>query len=311
MVRSKGNIRKNGTVPSPENNGRSNSMTPVTIIKKRPLVSYFVLTFILSWSGVIIVSFSTGMPAPSATFESIAPVAMLPFVIGPTVVSLFLIGIIYGKKGFKNLLTRLIKWRLPFKWYAFSLLTLPVLALIILLLLSRFSNDFIPKILTVDNKIDLLLTGLSVGIILTLFEEIGWSGFAVPELRKRYSVLSTGLVLGIIWGAWHFLPVFYGCGDISGKFDFQLFYPGLFFHYAGLIPFRILMTWVYIKTESIILPWIMHATLTSCAFFILNISSTGFPLLVYYISLSLLFWIIVLIAIKSENNRKKHLNRKT
>ncbi|HOV15368.1 MAG TPA: CPBP family intramembrane metalloprotease, partial [Spirochaetota bacterium] len=138
---------------------------------------------------------------------------------------------------------------------------------------------------------------------LTLFEEIGWTGFAIPELRKRFSILSTGLLLGTLWGAWHFLPVFFGCGDISGKFDFQLFYPGLFFHYAGLIPFRILMTWLYDRTDSILLPWIMHATLTSCTFFILNISKTGFPLFIYYVALSLTLWIIVLLVMISNKRR--------
>ena len=62
-----------------------------------------------------------------------------------------------------------------------------------------------------------------VGIFLTFFEEIGWTGFAIPELRKRFNILSTGLLLGALWGAWHFLPVFFGCEDVSGKFDFQLF----------------------------------------------------------------------------------------
>lgn len=79
-------------------------------------------------SGIIIVSFFTGMPAPSKTFESIAPIAMLPLVIGPTIVSLFLTGIIYGREGLKSLFSRLVKWRISYKWYIFALLTLPILA---------------------------------------------------------------------------------------------------------------------------------------------------------------------------------------
>ena len=103
-------------------------MKPLGLIKKYPTFTYFVLTFILSWSGIIIVSFFTGMPAPSKTFESIAPIAMLPLVIGPTIVSLFLTGIIYGREGLKSLFSRLVKWRISYKWYIFALLTLPILA---------------------------------------------------------------------------------------------------------------------------------------------------------------------------------------
>ncbi|MBN2651324.1 MAG: CPBP family intramembrane metalloprotease [Spirochaetales bacterium] len=271
-------------------------MNTFKFLIKRPILNYFIITFVFSWSGIIIVSFFTGIPAPSKTFESIAPIAMLPLVIGPTFVSLLLTASIYGKSGLKGLISRLFKWKLNIKWYIFALLTLPIIASITLLSLSQYSTDFLPDIITSENKIDLLITGLLVGIVLTLFEEIGWTGFAIPEMRKHYSVLTTGLLLGALWGAWHFLPLFYGCGDTSGKFDFQLFYPGLFFHYAGLIPFRILMTWLYEKTESILLPWIMHATLTSCIFFILNISKTGFPLFIYYIALSILLWTIVLLC---------------
>ena len=279
-------------------------MSLMRIIKTRPLWSYFILTFIISWSGIIALSFFTGMPAPSKTFESIAPIAMLPLVIGPTIVGLFLTAIIYGKVGLKNIFSRIIKWRFSIKWYIFTSLTLPILASIVLFVLSNYSSDYLPKIITSDTKINLLVTGLLVGVFLTLFEEIGWSGFAIPELRKRYNLLSSGLLLGFLWGAWHFLPVFYGSGDVEGKFDFLIFYPGIFFHYAGLIPFRILMTWLYDKTESILLPWIMHATLTSCTFFILNIDKTGFPLFVYYVALSIVLWIIVIIVFKFHKSRK-------
>lgn len=279
-------------------------MKPSDLVKRYPLSAFFVLTFLVSWSGIIAVSFFTGMPAQSQTFKEIAPIAMLPLVIGPTVVSLLLIGTISGRKGFRNLFSRLLTWKISIQLYLFALLFLPILASITLFILSQFSNDFLPQIITTDNKMNLLMTGLLVGIFLTLLEELGWTGFAVPELRKRFNLLTSGLVLGAIWGAWHFLPVFYGCGDSSGNFDIQLFYPGLFFHYAGLIPFRILMTWLYDRTDSILLPWIMHAALTSCTFFILNISAAGFPLFIYYAALSSALWLTVAIIIFSKKTSR-------
>jgi len=242
------------------------------------------------------------MPANSKEFESIAPLAMFPLVIGPTIVSILLTCFLYEKDGFKKLLRQIIKWRSNIRWYAFALFTLPILASIILFFLSKYSSDFLPKIITSENKTNLILTGSFVGICLTLFEEIGWSGFAVKEFRKRYSVLSTGLILGALWGAWHFLPVYYGCGDVSGNLDFQILYPGIFFHYAGLIPFRILLVWLYDRTNSILLPWIMHATLTTGIFFILNISKTGFPLFIYYLILSICLWVIVAIVVSFNKN---------
>ncbi len=37
-----------------------------------------------------------------------------------------------------------------------------------------------------------------------LGEEIGWRGFLVPELAKRYSFTTTALVSGCIWSMWHY-----------------------------------------------------------------------------------------------------------
>ena len=51
----------------------------------------------------------------------------------------------------------------------------------------------------------LLLIGLVVGLVTGIFEELGWTGFAIPRLRLRYGVLTTGLIVGVLWGAWHFL----------------------------------------------------------------------------------------------------------
>ena len=33
-----------------------------------------------------------------------------------------------------------------------------------------------------------------------IFEELGWTGFAVPTMRQRYGVLGTGLIVGFMFG---------------------------------------------------------------------------------------------------------------
>ena len=41
-----------------------------------------------------------------------------------------------------------------------------------------------------------------------LGEELGWRGYALPRLEQHFAPLVSGLVLGIIWAAWH-LPMFW------------------------------------------------------------------------------------------------------
>jgi membrane protease YdiL (CAAX protease family) len=47
----------------------------------------------------------------------------------------------------------------------------------------------------------------TVGVIencaTTLGEEIGWRGFLVPELAKRFSFTATAVLSGVIWALWH------------------------------------------------------------------------------------------------------------
>ena len=67
--------------------------------------------------------------------------------------------------------------------------------------------DILPGIFTSTDKASFLLFGIAVGLGAGFFEELGWTGFAVPRLRRRYGVLTTGLIVGVLWGAWHFLVV--------------------------------------------------------------------------------------------------------
>ena len=233
---------------------------------------------------------------------------MTPYLLGPCIVGLVLTALLDGKKGIKQLFKKLTHWRFKPKWYALCALLLPLLAMLILWFLSRFSNDYIPDILTADNKLNLVVSGLVYGIIGGgLFEELGWSGFVVPRLRQRYSVFKTGLIVGFFWGAWHFLPILWGCGDASGSLQLSMFLPGFFFHYAGLIPFRIIMVWILEQTKSLLGPIIMHATLTAFLFFIFNISKFGVPLFIYYACLALAFWMIVIYLIRKKGIHKKQL----
>lgn len=129
----------------------------------------------------------------------------------------------------------------------------------ILLALSLTSPIFLPAILTTSDKAALLLTGLASAVMVGVLEELGWTGFAIPHLRLRYSVLATGLMVGVLWGAWHFL-VFWDSGSFSSSLLLALLVARLF---SWLPAYRVLMVWLYDRTGSLLLPMLMHASLVA------------------------------------------------
>jgi membrane protease YdiL (CAAX protease family) len=265
--------------------------TARAFIKRRPVATYFVLTFAISWGGVLALGAPHGMPTTSEQFEKLYPIVFLPYLLGPVISSVLLTGLVDGKAGLRELLSRLLKWRVNARWYAVALLIAPLLAMIILFSLTLISPAFLPAIFTTDDKISLLLTGIAIGLVGGgLMEEPGWTGFAIPRLRRRYSVMITGLVVGFLWGVWHFLPTYWGSGDSSGVLSLSLLLPPCFFYMAVLPAYRVLMVWVHDRTESLLVVILMHASLTASTLFVLAPSAQGVQLLLYYLILAAVLW---------------------
>ena len=72
------------------------------------------------------------------------------------------------------------RWRVGAHWYAVALLTAPLVTMGILFMLSLTSPAFLPTIVTAENKAGLLLSSIVLGLVVCFFEELGWTGFAVP-----------------------------------------------------------------------------------------------------------------------------------
>lgn len=265
-----------------------------SFIKSRPVPTYFILTFVISWGGVLILGTPHGMPTTSDQFERLYPIVFLPYLLGPAVSGILLITLVDGKAGLRELLSRLLRWQVNARWYAVAILMAPLLTLGILFPLSLTSPAFLPAIFTADDKLPLLMTGVAVGLFGGgLLEEPGWTGFAVPRLRRKHSVFVTGLIVGVLWGVWHFLPTYWGSGDSSGTLSLSLLLPPCFFYIAVLPAYRLLMVWVYERTRSLLVAILMHASLTASTLFVLAPAVEGVRLFLYYLVLAAVLWSIV------------------
>lgn len=54
------------------------------------------------------------------------------------------------------------------------------------------------------------VVGIFTGLLTAAGEEIGWRGFMVPELYKKYGLTKTLLFSGLIWVAWHLPLLIFG-----------------------------------------------------------------------------------------------------
>src|SRR5215208_8252466 len=176
-------------------------------IKKHPLLSYFALAFAISWGGVLFVAGGPGGISANSEASEMQVTFLYPvLIVGPSVAGILLTALLYGRAGLSEFRSRLLKWRVGARWYVVALLTAPLSVTAAVLALSLSSSEFVPSILTTSDKTSLLLIGIFAGLMVGIFEELGWTGFAVPTLLKlRYGVLSTGLIVGVLWGAWHLL----------------------------------------------------------------------------------------------------------
>jgi membrane protease YdiL (CAAX protease family) len=266
-------------------------------IKRQPLPTYFVLTFVISWGAILIIVGPSGIPISTAQV-AVLGLAML---LGPSLACILLMGLAFGRKGFRELLSRLFKWRAGARWYLFALLIAPLSTAAVLFALSLLSPEFFPGIFITGDKMSLLVTGIVAGLMVGIFEELGWTGFAIPRLRLRYGVLATGIIVGLLWGVWH-LVLFWERGSFTGAFTLALLLARLF---AWLPAYRVFMVWVYDRTGSLLIAMLMHVSLVASTV-IIEPPMTGGALLTYILVRAAVLWIVVVVVVLA-NGRKLSL----
>jgi uncharacterized protein len=274
-------------------------------IKKYSLPIYFILAIAISWGGILVVVGPDGIPGTAQQFERLLPFAVIAMLAGPSVTGVLLTGLVHGKAGLRDLLSRLRKWQADVRWYAAALLIAPLLVSSTLFALSLISAVFLPGIVTASDPTSHLLYAIATGLAAGVFEELGWTGFAVPALRRRFSVFATGMIVGVLWGTWHLFAVWWGSSETSGGVSMWLYLPIMLFSF--LPPYRILMVWVYERTQSLGIAMLMHASLTASVRLLDPIGISGLHILVYNLAIGAAFWAIVAtIAFVHHRQRVNH-----
>jgi membrane protease YdiL (CAAX protease family) len=264
---------------------------PRGFVKRHPLLMFFAIAFAVSFAGILLVLGLGEVEGPVPPTDTRFLLMMLAWLAGPSVAGIVMTGLVSGKAGYRDLVARLTTWRVSPGWYGLALLLAPLISVGLSYALSATSPEFLPTIVTSTDTVTVLLMGMSYGLLGGGFlEELGWTGFAVPRLRLRYTILGAGLIMGLLWGAYHF-SIIYWSANPTGAFALGLLLPVQLF--GWLPPFRVLMVWMYDHTNSLMLAMLMHASATASMLILQPFGITGAMLLTYVLGLGVAYWAIV------------------
>jgi len=235
----------------------STSKIAVTTSRIRRLeLPIFIVVVGLIISGATALASATGV-------EELALIGVV--ILGPSVIAILMTALLIGRPGLRHLLKKQMSLRLGGRWYLAAIFTIPALAFIAVGLRALFGgSDIAPNI---DYSLSAVLPEvvpiLIVTLVISLGEEFGWRGYVLPRLQVRLNALQASLVLGILWGLWHFPGFLVGQGvPLETPFWVIMLW---------IIPATILITWVYNRTGSVVAAIAMHTAA--------NISFNVFPLL--------------------------------
>jgi uncharacterized protein len=177
---------------------------------------------------------------------------------GPMIAALIMKYIYEGGSGVKDLLKRMVQWKVNWIWYF-----IVFIATVLLVIAAGYADELL-------NKQPFTMKGFSTNdefpqfgplsyFLFNFFtfgigEETGWRGYALPALQKRFSALTATLILAVGWACWH-IPAFiyrslYSRMDVAGIAGF----------FMSLLMGAIVLTWLYNSTKgSLLIVAIFHA----------------------------------------------------
>ena len=184
------------------------------------LLPFLALTFGLAW-GIFALFFLAPGPLERVFGppRGSHPLFILA-VYAPAVAAFTLVALRTGSRGVGRFLGRLLLWRCPVAWWVFLLLGIPA----VFFAGAAVGGGAMSEALRAP-ELGSVLAALAFMMVLGPVEEFGWRGFALPLLQRFMAPLWAGVLLGLVWGAWH-LPAFFLGGVPQEGWSFAPFFLG-------------------------------------------------------------------------------------
>lgn len=220
----------------------------------RSLIPFLAITFGLAWASAgLLILFPDQIASVFGELSAKNPLFILA-VYAPAIAAFTLVIRHGGLRGLRGFLSRLLLWKVHWGWYLFLLAGVPLLYYSGAALKGNLFDASFPFESWVD-----VIPALAFMLVLGPMEEFGWRGLALPLLQRLYAPIWAGLILGMMWGAWH-LPAFFLSGVPQSAWSFFPFF-------IGSIAVGVIVTALFNASGgSILLPLLLHWQLNNPIF---------------------------------------------
>lgn len=224
----------------------ANRQRPASDVPFSALFVFLGLAFLVTWGLIGIYILAPDMAA--AAFGAISGSHPVFFVAtwSPAIAAFVVVFAHSGMAGIRAFLSRLLLWRCPIGWAAFTFLFLPLV----------FVAGSLVKGGTVLAPLPPEGAGPVVAVLVMMLflgpiEEFGWRGVMQPLLQRHMAPIWAGLIIGATWGIWH-LPAFFLAGVVFSDWNFLPFF-------VGNVTLAVLVTPIFNSTRgSLLWPMLFH-----------------------------------------------------
>jgi uncharacterized protein len=240
--------------PCDENGGSSRtverSRRPMSV---RTIWPFLAITFGLTWgTGMLLLPFGEQIEALFGELGPTNPVYLL-MVYSPAVAALVLVWRHHGVAGIGSFLRRLTLWRMSRAWWTFLLVGIPAAVYLAAAVAGTISDPF------PFSPWHAALPALALALIFGPVEELGWRGFGLPLLQRRFTPLGAALIIGAVWATWH-LPAFLLDGTAQSEWSIAPFF-------FGVVALSVIITPMFNATRgSILMAALFHFQLMNPVF---------------------------------------------
>lgn len=218
---------------------------------------FFFITFLITWTTWFQAAYLSYRPGGEGLEGALMGLGLL----GPLAAALLMIlgsQNLMLKRDFRN---KIFNCKLIKPVYIPVILFLMPAVMVISILLSVKTGQSIEQ-LRISGEFDIMgghpVLSLIIPFLAPALEELGWSGYGIDSLRKKYNIFTATIIFAIVWAVWH-LPLFF----IKGYYHYNLLQDNLIYalnFFVSVIPMTIITNWLYYRNHrSVIAAIIFHA----------------------------------------------------